>query len=170
MTSKIQFSNRVGDAILAIGGDTVSEFFAHAAAILGEENLEAFEETLTRFIPGAPQSTADAVAIIKDTFPASYPIHQFPNTAPPANMDERQQSLADKGFVADKYGNWWHPKIFDQAPACQCSSEKNRGKLALKVGTSKAGEEFTGWFCANTFGRARSSGCQAIFNKDYPEL
>lgn len=169
MTSKIQFSNRVGDAILAIGGDDPDEFFSHIGLVLGEENREAFEEALVDFMPG-PKTTAEAVEIVQEGIAGSYPIHSFPNTAPPANMDERQRKLADKGFTADKYGNWWHPRQWDQAPPCQCSSDKNRGKLALKVGTNKSGEEFTGWFCPNTFGRARSSGCQAIFNKNYPEL
>lgn len=172
MTSKIQFSNRLGDAILAVGGDDVQEFIANACELFGDENLEAFEEVLAGFMPGAsaPITTAQAVATIQEGMPGSYPIHSFPNTIPPSNMDERQQGLHGKGFVADKYGNWWHPRQYDQAPPCQCSSDKNRGKLALKVGTNKSGEEFTGWFCPNTFGRARSSGCQAIFNKNYPEL
>jgi hypothetical protein len=169
LTSKIQYSNRVGDAILAIGGDVPEEFLANARAILGDENAESFENALMDFMPGA-RSTAEAVATVQAGIPGSYPIHSFPNTSPPANMNSRQQELQDKGFIADKYGNWWHPRQFDQAPTCQCSSDKNRGKLALKVGTSKSGEEFTGWFCPNTFGRARSQGCQAIFNKNYPEL
>lgn len=173
MTSKIQYSNRHGDGILAIGGDNAEEFFTNAGKIFGEENMEDFENALLKYLPGAAgnaTNTAEAVSMVQSAMPGSSVIHQLPRLPIPGDLSPRESELHGKGFLPDKYRNWWHPNQFDQAPPCTCSPDKNRTKLALKVGKSKAGSEFTGWFCVNTFGARASNGCQAIFNKNYPEL
>lgn len=139
-------------------------------------------ETVTRMVAGGqklrgmPTSTAQAVATIQQAFPGATVIgngerFDFAAAVPPQNVTDRQRELTSKGFVYDKYANLWHPQKFDKAPPCACYGDKpNQGKLALKEGTSQQGRPFTGWFCANTFGKASKAGCPAVFNQDYPEL
>lgn len=161
MTNAIQWSNKNGDAILVIGGENAEEFAQNAIGILGDEVGDELVESLTKFVP---DGTATAAAVIKETFPGATEMFGFGGS--PAQGQRGQQ-----GYVTDKWGTFWHPRKFDQAPACQCQGSRNQGKLALKIGKARAtGKEFTAWFCANTYEAKVSDGCEPMFNNSYPSL
>lgn len=126
---------------------------------------------------------AQAVATVQQSFPGSQVVNDdmfaFNNSGVrgTGGDNDLEARLRAKGFVPDKYhdgpgqGGWWYPKKFDQAPSCQCGGDKqNHGKLALKVGRKRDGDELTGWFCANTFNRGKSAGCAAVFSGQFPEV
>jgi len=160
LTNAIQWSNRSGDAILVIGGQTADEFTANAVNLLGQVG-EELVESLPAFVP---DGTAAAVATVQTSMPGSAEIFGF--RGQPA-----QGQRGSQGYVTDKWGAYWHPTKFDEAPACQCQGSRNQGKLALKIGTARATKkEFTGWFCANTFEAKSGDGCEAMFNNSYPNL
>lgn len=163
MTNAIQWSNRSGDAILVIGGQSAEEFTANAVNLLGQAG-EELVESLESFVPDGQAATAAAVATVQAVMPGSTEIFDF--RGQPAQGQRGQQ-----GYITDRWGTYWHPRKFDQAPACQCQGSRNQGKLALKIGKARAtGKEFTAWFCANTFEGKAGDGCEAMFNNNYPSL
>lgn len=160
--SKVQWSARSADGqILVVGGETSEEFFRNAVDVLGPDAAQELENSLGAFVPDA---AAAAVATVKDAMPGSVEIFAFKGT--PAQGQRGQQ-----GYITDRWGTFWHPERFDQAPPCQCQGSRNQGKLALKIGKARAtGKEFTAWFCANTFEGKASDGCEPMFNNNYPSL
>lgn len=152
-------------------------------------NLKGLDDDLVGEIIALGQrlrsSDSQAVGAVKAAMPGAQVVEnstsdRFPFSTPPnsGGDNDREAALRAKGFIPDKYhtgpgeGGWWHPKKFEQAPSCVCAGgdKPNQGKLALKVGRSKAGKEFTGWFCVNTFGRSQKAGCSAVFSGQFPEV
>lgn len=161
-----------GEPLVNVRGDTVGEFREHLKEIQGLAEL--IQETGAALAPVT--TTAQAVQTIQQAMPGSKPIHFLNGPQGNGGDNDREAELRGKGFIPDKWhsgpgqGGWWHPKVFDEAPSCQCGGAQNRSKLALKVGNSKSGKEYTGWFCANTFGQSAKAGCSAVFSGNFPEV
>ncbi|MEV7907761.1 hypothetical protein [Streptomyces anulatus] len=182
MTNRIQWSNRNGDAILVIGGETAEEFFTNALGVLGADGADALDQSLQGFLSGAVPAASptmetavrtvqrqlggQVIAVLDNN--AGDGRFDLPTNQGPATLTDGQQKLIQRGFVFDKYERAWHATMWDIAPPCQCPAGSNKGKLALMLGKSRKGDFYRGWFCVNAFGKGSSAGCKSVFNDNYP--